>query len=1040
MRKLALFLSMILFVGLQTLSAQTKAISGKVVDDLGEAIPGVSIVVKGTTTGTISRPDGTYNLNVPENATNLVFTFVGMKLLDVAIEGKSVINVTMKSDAVDVDEVVVTALGMTKKDKALGYAVTKVKGDALTKTKDPNIISSLAGKVSGVRITQQSGTVGGSSKIIIRGATSLGGNNQPLFVVDGMPINNDYYANGDGITGAVDYGNSAADINSMDVESVNVLKGAAATALYGSRAKNGAIIITTKKGEKGKVNLSYNTSIRFDKVAKLPDYQNKYAQGLDGNYYLKNFNGWGPEISEVQDQNFEDFMGDEIRLKAYDDNVKDFFETGHTYIHNFDLSGGDVNSDYRISFTNTTQKGIVPKSEFKKNDFTFNTGRNLNEWISVRTSGTYSRAVREGLSAQGSNDANIVVSNILTMPRTTDIKKLEDNVYDAFGNQNSWDGDGKTNNPYFILDNNNISADTERFLGSGSLTIKPTSWLTIKNQTGIDFSTSERETVYSVGTIGEIKGKWKTDVYRTRVINNDFIVTAVKKFNDNITLNALVGHNAYQKEYDRKSNEANELTAPDLYTWSNAKTNSPTNYYSKRRIHGIYGEVSFDYQDMVFLSFTGRNDFSSTLPDNNNSFFYPSASLGYIFTKSINVPSWFNFGKVRLNWANVGSDEDPYQLDFQYNAASTWFSQYGAGGAFPHAGISGFSIPRTLPNSNLKPQNQVSYEVGVDLRFFNNRVTLDGTYYVIDTEDQIVGIDVPLSTGYFSKKINAGLVRNEGVEFQLGITPVKTSLIKWDATFSFASNKTTVEELAEGLDDYALTSGWSGLQIKAEPGKAFGLYGTAWKRNNDGDIIINEGTGLREVSPNENLGKIDPDFTLGIVNNVSVGAFTLNAVIDWRQGGKMFSGTVAALRSSGLVKETLANRGTPIVDKGVNEVVGSDGSITYKDNTTAVPSMQQYWGHVSSTSNTEGSVFDATYMKLREVSLSYKLPSSLLSKVYIKGMTIGVEARNLWNIIDNVPHIDPELNFFGPSAIGGGVEFNSVPMARSYGFNVKLNF
>jgi len=1039
MKKVLFALSIMVMVGLQVI-AQTINVTGTVTDaGDGFPIPGVSVFVKGTTIGTVTTPDGTYNLTVPNDATTIVFSFVGMTTQEIAFTGQTTIDVALESDAVDVDEVVVTAIGITRQEKSLGYAVSKVDGEALTKAKDPNIINSLAGKVSGVRITQQSGSVGGSSKMIIRGATSLGGNNQPLFVVDGMPINNEY--NDNGIAGAVDYGNAAADLNSMDVESVNVLKGAAATALYGARAKNGAVIITTKRGKKGKVNISYSTSIRFDEIAKLPDYQNEYAQGLDGVYAVKNLNGWGPRISDVQDQKFEDFTGEEITLQAHPDNVRDFFETGHTYIHNFDLNGGDENGDFRISYTNTTVAGVVPQSEYKKNDITFNTGRKLNEWLSVRANGTYTRGIRDGLSAQGSNDPNVVVSDILTMPRTGDIQKIRANTYDEFGNQIPWDGaaNSKVNNPYYILDNNKISSDNERFFGSGVITIKPVDWLTIKNQTGIDFSTEDRRTIYSVGTLGEAQGRFIDHARRTRVINNDFIVSAQKDINEDLGISGIVGHNAYQKEYDRKSNDAKELVAPGLYTYANAKVNSPTSYYEKERIHGIFGEVSLDYLDMLFLTVTGRNDFSSTLPKANNSYFYPSVSFGYIFTKNLNLPSWMNFGKLRLNWANVGSDENPYQLDFEYDARSTWYSQYGSGGEFPHGGISGFTIPRVLPNADLKPQNQVSYEVGLDLRFLNSRITLDGTYYKIDTEDQIVAIDVPLSTGFFAKNINAGLVRNEGIEIELGLVPIKTSNVIWNANFVFGTNKNTVETLAPGLEVYQLTSGWSGLQIQAEVGESFGIYGTGWKRNDDGEYIINADTGLKELDPGQRLGDVDPDFTLGIINTVEVGSFTFNAVLDWKQGGEMYSGTVASLRSSGLATETAANRDNPIIDKGVNEVVNGE-TVTYVPNETPVNSMQQYWGHQSATSNTEGNIFDATYMKLREVSLTYKLPTKFLPKGYIKGLTIGVEGRNLWNIIDNVPHIDPELNFFGPGAIGGGVEFSSIPMSRSYGFNLKLNF
>jgi TonB-linked SusC/RagA family outer membrane protein len=1036
MKRIALLLAIFAF-GLQSVFAQTKEISGIVTSaDDGSSIPGVSVSVKGTTLGTITDLDGNFTLKVPQEAKTLVFSFVGMTTQEVAISGTTV-NVVMQSDVVGINEVVVTAMGISRQEKSLGYAVSTVQGEDLIRAKDPNIINSLSGKVSGVMINQQSGSVGSSSRILIRGNSSLGGDNQPLFVVDGMPINNEYIDNG--ITAAVDYGNAAADINSMDVESLNVLKGAAATALYGARAKNGAIIITTKKGSEGKINISYNSSIRMDKVSKLPDYQNEYAQGLDGEYFLKEFNGWGPKISDVEDQKFEDFLGDEITLKAHPDNVKDFFDTGLTQIHNFDLSGGDANSDFRISYTNTNQTGIIPQSEYKKNDFSFNVGRKLDDWIDVRTSGNYSRSTRDGLTAQGSNDPNVIVGDIVSMPRTTDIEKLRNNTYDEFGNQNSWDGDDRTNNPYFILDNNKITSDNERFYGTGILTIKPTSWLTIKNQTGIDFNIEERKTIWAAGTIGEEKGAWDTHTRRNRVINNDLIAMINKEVTSSLKISALVGYNIYQKEYDRKSNLAQELTAPGLYSWSNAKINGPTNFYSIRRLHGVFGEISTEYKDMLFLSITGRNDWSSTLPEENNSYFYPSVSLGYIFTSSFNTPTWWNFGKLRLNWANVGSDEEPYQLDFEYASQSTYYSQYSLSGNFPHMGVSAFSIPRTLPNSMLKPQNQVSYEVGLDLRFLNNRVNIDATVYQIDTKDQIIGIDVPLSTGYFAKKINAGLVRNKGIEIALNLVPLKTRTIEWSSNFNFSSNVNTVEELYGDLKSYDLTSGWSGLQIKAEPGEPMSLFGTAWKRNDDGEIIINSSTGLREITPGKNLGKIDPDFMLGFNNVIRIKDFVFSATVDWRQGGVIYSGTAAILRSSGIAKETLEHRGETFTDKGVNENISGE-TTTYTENTTPVKNMQEYWQHTSAVSNTEGNVYDASYMKLREISLTYTLPDRYLPSDYIKGLTIGIEGRNLWNIVDNVPHVDPELNFFGPSEISGGVEFNSVPMSRSFGVNIKLNF
>ncbi|MFK8272468.1 SusC/RagA family TonB-linked outer membrane protein [Capnocytophaga canimorsus] len=1031
MRLKLTWMVMLFFTALQLSFAQEKTVKGTVKDASGVELPGVAVQIKGEQRGTETDFDGNYSLQVAPGKI-LVFSYLGMKNVEKTVGNSNTINVVMEEDTHQLGEVVVTgAMGISRSEKSLGYAVSKIGGEDIVKTKDPNLVNSLAGKAAGINITQQSGSVGGSSKIVIRGASSLSGDNQPLFVVDGMPINNTYLSNG--IQGAVDYGNAAADINSLDVESMDILKGAAATALYGARAKNGAIIITTKRGKQGKMNLVYNTSIRMDRVAKLPDYQNEYSQGLDGRYSVTSFNGWGEKING---QTVKNFLGQDVTLQAYPDNVKNFFNTGTTQIHSFDLNGGDEKSDYRFGYTLTLQNGVMPFSSYKKNDLTFNVGRKLNQWLDSRITGTYTRGLRNGLSAQGSNDPNVIIGSILGMPRTTDIDFLRKNVYNEQGKPNSWDGAGKTNIPYYVLENNKIGSDNERFLGSVSFQAKPLSWLTIKNQSGIDTSIEERNTLWSVGTIGEIKGKFSDKVYRTRILNNDFIAMGNFKLGNKFGLNTILGYNVFQREYSRKENTASELIVPDLLTYANAKANVPTNYYSIKRIHGVYGEISADYDDTFFLTLTGRNDWSSTLPVEHNSYFYPSVSFSYVFTKNLHL-NWLNFGKVRLNWANVGSDEDPYLLEYEYAAQSTWFSQYGAGGEFPHKGVSAFSIPRTLPNKNLKPQNQVSYEAGLDLRLFNNRVNIDATVYRIDTDDQIISIDVPLSTGFFAKKINAGKVRNEGFEIQLGIIPIKTQDFEWNTTFNFSQNKNTIIELDGNLKEYSVTSGWSGLQIKAAPGEPLSIFGTAWKRNDNGEIIINEKTGLREVETGKNLGNIDPDFRLGINNSFRIKDFTLSAVIDWKQGGKMFSGTAASLRSTGLVQETLAHRGETFVDTGVNTVAGGG----YKPNATPVKNMQTYWGHISSTSNTEGNVYDASYMKLREVSLVWNMPKKYLPEnSFIKGVMVGIEGRNLWNIIDNVPHVDPELNFFGPGTTGGGVEFNSIPLTRTFGVSCKVNF
>lgn len=498
----------------------------------------------------------------------------------------------------------------------------------------------------------------------------------------------------------------------------------------------------------------------------------------------------------------------------------------------------------------------------------------------------------------------------------------------------------------------------------------------------------------------------------------------------------MMGHNLYQEEWKNENVQAQNLVVDGLYTYTNAKSTTPVNYYEKKRLVGLYGDISLGYKDMLFVNVTGRNDWSSTLPINNRSYFYPSISGSFIFTELMENKDILNFGKVRLSYANVGSDEDPYNLAFKYTPASTYFLQYlGNVNTFPHMGLVGFTGPRVLPNENLKPQNQSSFEVGADLRFFGGKIRLDMTYYSNITKNQIVSIDVPLSTGYFANNINAGKIANKGVEVTLGLTPVETRDFKWDLDATFASNKQTVEELAEGLDEYTLTSGLSGLQIKAAKGDSFGLYGTGWKRDDQGNYVINSKTGLRETVNNVRLGDVYPDFTMGINNTFTYKGVTLSFLIDIRHGGSLYSETVANLRSSGLAAETIAHReDASFIEPGV--ILQDDG--TYRPNDVPVKSMQDYWQHISNSSNNEGNIYNASFVKLREVQLSYSFPRKWFKSFFVKSLDLGFEARNLWIIKDHVPHIDPEANFFGPSQIGGGVEFNSIPSTRSFGFNVRL--
>ncbi len=1041
MRKLKYVLACLLIASVSIVSAQTKVASGRVISaETGKAIIGAKVVVRGTTKGMLTDANGEYHLKVKQSAKKLIISQIGMKTVKVPAKPNQLVK--LETDVSMLDEVVVTAIGISRKDKSLGYSVGNVKSDELNKARDANVINSLAGKVAGVRVSSSSGTVGGSSKIIIRGANSFDGNNQPLFVVDGVPIDNSSYgsAGTNVVAGVADYGNRAGDLNSDDIANISILKGAAASALYGARAKNGAVIITTKKGNSGRMKVDVNSSIRFETPLMLPSFQNEYAQGSYGEYNLRYTNGWGPKIANVQDLKFKNFLGEETVLKAHPNNVKDFYEIGQTYINSISLSGGDSNIDYRLGITAHNQKGIIPEMKMGKYTISLNSGIKFTNNFKSRTVVNYYNISSAGRPSQSSNDPNVLTSRINGLPRTVDINQLRNNwINKATGKQIFLSPDKDGNNPYWIVNRNKFTGGVERIILSETLSYDPFTWLNISNIFGLDFSSDRRRKITTVGTAGALNGEYRDDSYYTQIINNDIMATITHDITSDLELKAIFGYNINQKKYAHNSFEGKELTVAGLYVPSNVASKSPDYYSQEKRLLGLYGDIGLAYKNFLYLNITGRNDWSSTLPIDNRSYFYPSISSSFIFTELLPKNDILSFGNLRLNWANVGSDESPYQLDYAFTPSTGYFSQYGLGGEFPHGTIStAFQAPRTYPNKDLRPQNQRSFEIGTNLKFLQNRVFVDFTYYNVLTTDQIISLDVPLSTGYFAKKVNLGAVSNKGIELSVGATPIKTNNFNWDVNVNFAKNKQVVEKLVEEKPDmvYNLASGWSGLQIQAKKGETFGLYGTKWKRNKNGDFVINKNTGLREISKGEFIGNIYPDWTMGINNNISFYGVNLGFLVDIRQGGVMFSSTVASLRSAGLAEETLENREEIFIDKGV--IAEANG--TYVDNNVPVQSMQDFWGHYSSISNTEGSIFDASYVKLREVKLSYELPKSIISTLNLQKVEVGIEGRNLWIIHSNVPHIDPEANMFGTNSVAEGIEFNSIPSTKSFGFNLKLTF
>ena len=768
-----------------TVTAQNKQVSGTVTDPAGAPVVGATVLVEGTTIGSTTDASGHFSLNAPEDA-KLNISFIGYESQQVDVAGRTHIPVSLKEDSHTIDDVVVTAMGITRSEKTLGYSVSTVKSDELTKARDGNILNALSGKVAGVNISSSSGTAGGSSRIIIRGQSSLGSSGQPLFVIDGMPVSNQSYDPGNAgsaLSGAaVDPGNRMGDIASDDIESINVLKGAAATALYGARAKDGAVIITTKKGSKNQqTSVSINSTMRFESVLRLPDFQNSYAQGVPttGAYSYGYQNGWGPKI---EGQTVKNFLGQDVQLRAYKNNVKDFYQTGHTYINSVAVSGGDDKNDFRLGLTAHNQTGVIPNNEYDKYNVSFNGGRKFNDKLEARISFSYAHTTSQGRPAQGSNDVNVLVNQINAIPRTTDINWLKNNWYAQDGTtvtQASVDEAGKTGNLYWTVNKNKNTGTVDRMFGSAVISYKPVKGLTITNNLGTDFFEEQRRQIYAWGTVGLPDGQFNTNNITYRQINNDLMISYDTTFGKDWSFKAMLGHNINQNFTKYLDVTAKNLLVADIYSYANAESVITTNDQAKSRLIGVYGEIDLGYKDIVYLSVTGRNDWSSTMPKSHRSYFYPSVSAGFVFSQLIPQNDVLSFGKLRLSYANVGSDTVPYALDFLYTPESSIFLQYVGNNSIPHGGLLAYMAPATYPDPNLEPQNQSSFEIGTDLRFFNGRIRLDATYYYNKTTKNIVRLDVANSTGFFyaqerrhdhqrGRRDHGGLHTGRDQKFQLG--------------------------------------------------------------------------------------------------------------------------------------------------------------------------------------------------------------------------------------------------------------------------------
>jgi len=1022
MRKILIVFAMCFALISSAYAQQT--VTGTVTGTDGTGIPGVTVLEKGTVNGTITDLDGNYTITVNSGAV-LAFSFVGMQPVEEAVDGRSTIDVTMAESQIGLEEVVVTALGITKEKKALGYAVTEVGADDISVVKDHNAANSLVGKVAGVVVTQGTGGPGGGSRVIIRGNNSITGDNQPLIVVDGVPIDASGSNSGGSVYNSTVTGGGITDINPDDIESISVLKGPNAAALYGSRAGNGVLLITTKKGTRGRgLGISINSNITFDNPMILPDYQNEYGQGTQGNIPgnvtdLKASAGsWGPKL----DGSSQLYYTGEMRpYSAQPDNVKDFFETGAKYINTLALSGAGDNYSIRFSYTNNQTSSMIPNSDLMSHNFNLRGVVDLTDKLQVDAKATYFFQDIKNRVSQGSEG---ILAYVYDMPRNVDIEDLK-TYQNPEESLNSISYGSLGANPYWMLYNDRNENRRERFLGFAKATYQFTPWFSAFARVGTDVSHVKSESVNQPGHHFYTSGRLNFGNNRISETNADFLLMFNKDIADDLNLSINAGGNHSYRTYEAISIYGENFKIPTRATVANSLTQRPSyTPMSEHVVNSLYFQASLSYRDFAYLDVTGRNDWSSTLPENNRSYFYPSVTGSVLLDQFIDPEEdVFNLLKVRASWANVGNDTGPYQIYSYYNVASEGY-----------LGVTQLGRPSVKFNEDLKPENIASLEFGLEGSMFTNRLFFDFSWYNIKTTDQIYDVPVPSSTGYSTFRENIGEMQNKGIELLVGGIPVKSGDFSWETSLNFSKNKNELIELTEDLDSHVFNSTNSGnLNLQATVGGGYGdLYGTTLRTNDAGQVVV-DATGRPQASTDKvYLGNSQPDWTAGWSNTIKFKDLSLRFLVDARWGGQIYSATNAALVSSGVAVESLEYRDGGITVDGV--VLQDDGS--YTQNTNPI-TAQQYWGAISGIASEF--IYDQTNIRLREAVLSYTVPQSLLRDSFIKGATVGVVGRNLFFIYKEIDHVDPEASL-GTGNNGQGILSYNMPTARSIGFNVNIKF
>ncbi|KAF2509457.1 SusC/RagA family TonB-linked outer membrane protein [Flavobacterium zhairuonense] len=1050
----------ILLISIGVKAQETKPLiqsklEGTVVDAVTkEPVIGASVNIKGTTHGVVTDLDGKFFFQTGQKFPyTLIISYLGYKKTEVVIQ-KNAVVIGLEQEQNALSEVVVTALGITKEKKSLGYTTQSLKGKELANTKETNFLNSLTGKLAGVRITNSQGDMG-SSRIIIRGETSIAGNNQPLFVVDGVPVDNSQLNFG----GATrDFRNAIADLNPQDIETLTVLKGPNAAALYGSRAAHGVVLITTKsgKGQKG-LGISVNSGITISQVSTLPAFQNSYGQGSNGKFsYVDGKGGgvndgvdesWGPRLNGQLIPQFYS-NGVAVPFVAHPNNVKDFFNTGLTYDNSVSVAKSDDKSDFRLGVNNQKQLGTVPNSEINKTNFTINTNYQISKNVKVGVNANYIVTAAPQLPGgpSGGRAAGVMLQ-FLWFGRQVDINDL----------QNDWTRNWNNSyysNPYWNAYYNTTSQQRNRLIGDIHLDAKIIDGLNFRFRTGVDYYNDRRKYTIKYGTNGTPFGSYAEDAYTVNEQNTEGIFQYTKNLNDDFSLDALAGFNVRNHSDANNYQKAPRLAVPDLYTLTNSRDPlTSSNSYSRLRVYSAYASAQLGFRNYAFLNVTARNDWSSTLPSNNRSYFYPSINGSVVLTDALKIKSnTLDFLKVRGGWSEVGNDADPYQLSTVYNFQT----------AFDGNPIQTSSQKKL--NENLKPETTRSSEVGLEAAFWKNRLRFDAAYYNTNSFDQILEIKTTASSGYNSQLINAGKINNHGIEIQLDGTPIQTKDFKWNIGVNYSKNTSKVEILDydQKIQNYTIGSS-GGVDVLASVGQAYGaLYGTAYERDANGNIVVGA-NGLPKADPTKRvLGHYTPDYLAGATNTFTYKNLELSVLVDASVGGELFSGTNRTGNYTGVLAQTLPGRGAEngglsyyypgnntsnpktLVTGGAapgGVTVYDDGMIfggVFADGTpnNKVISAQEYYK--ASYNISEAYIYSSTYVKLREVRLTYNVDKKIAKKLGLDGASITAAGRNLLFIYKDVPNIDPETAFNTGNA--QGLESLALPTTRNFSLNVNLKF